>query len=179
MAVLDLASAKVHLNITGTDHDTELTAMIADAEASIAERVGPLEPQARTVRVRPSGASLLVPSPAATLTSVTDADGTTLTFADLHLEGRPGVITFNDGRTFTSRWYDVAYGYGREDCPADLVMAVKEMLRHLWQTQRGPTRRPGSNTSETTANTIPGAAYLLPFRVSELIAPHRPQLVSG
>jgi hypothetical protein len=53
-----------------------------------------------------------------------------------------------------------------------LLMAVKELVRHMWQTQRGPTRRPGSQPSESAANTVPGAAYLLPFRVSELIAPH-------
>jgi hypothetical protein len=52
------------------------------------------------------------------------------------------------------------------------LMAIRELVRHLWRTQRGPTRRPGSEPSESVSNTVPGAAYVLPFRVVELITPH-------
>lgn len=179
MAVLDKDAAKEHLNITGSTHDTQITAIIAAAEAAIAERVGPLEPVARTVRVRPSGSCLLVPSPAAALTTVTDSNGTAIDTASLFLEQRSGIITQNDGSSFSASWYTVVYQHGRTPCPADLVLAVKEMVRHLWTTQRGPSKRPGSTDSDATSNTIPGAAYLLPFRVSELIAPYRPALVAG
>lgn len=180
MTVLSLEDAKVHLNISGTTSDAELKAMIAAATAAIAERVGPLEPVERTVRVTPSYKALAVPSPAANLTTVTDSNGTSLTVADLYLDKRPGLITYGDGQAFTANWYDVTYDYGRDPCPPDLVLAVMEMVRHLWtSSQRGPGRRPGSTAGDETANTIPGAAYLLPFRVSELIAPHRPQLVAG
>lgn len=179
MAVLTLPAVKAHLNITGEATDTELTLMIAAAEAAIAERVGPLEPQPRTVRVTPKYKALVIPSPASMLTAVVDSNGASLTVGDLYLDQRPGLITLNDGQPFVSPWYDVTYNYGRTPCPPDLVLAVKEMVRHLWDTKRGPTRRPGSTASDTTANTIPGAAYLLPFRVSELIAPYRPQMVAG
>lgn len=177
MTVLDLAAAKDHLGITGTGFDEKLTAMINAAEAAIAERVGPLEPTSRTVRVGPSNQYLFVPSPAVSLTSVVDQDGTAVEVSSLHLDSRTGIVTANNGSNFTGRWFDVTYLAGRNPCPADLVLAVKEMVRHLWDTQRGPTRRPGSTASDTTSNTIPGAAYLLPFRVSELIAPYRPALV--
>lgn len=182
MTVLSLPDALAHLSMAGVDapRDAKVTAMIAAAEAAIAERVGPLEPEARTVRVTPSYKALAIPSPAVELTSVTDSNGVALTIADLFLDKRPGLITFNNGQAFTASWYDIIYDYGRETCPSDLVLAVKEMVRHLWNSsQRNPTRRPGSTDSEATANTIPGAAYLLPFRVAELIAPHRPQLVAG
>lgn len=177
MAVLDLSAVKAHLSITTSEHDAKLTAMIAAAEAAIAERVGPLAPESRTVRVAPYGRTLFVPSPAVSLTSVADADGTTTDTADLHLVTRSGMVTRNDGATFAARWYTITYQWGRATCPDDLKLAVMEMVRHLWTTQRGPTRRPGSTDSDATANTIPGAAYLLPFRVSELIAPHRPAMV--
>jgi hypothetical protein len=176
VSVLSLADAKTHINVTGTAQDTEISAFIARAERAIAERVGPLEPEARTVRVTPTNSTLLVPSPAVSITSVTDSEGVALTVADLHLE-RAGLITYDDGRTFSSRWYDVVYLHGRSSCPADLVLAVAEMVRHLWDTQRGRSTPGGPRASEMTSNTIPGAAYLLPFRVAELIAPHRVQLV--
>lgn len=179
MTVLDIADVKTYLNITASDDDLndKLTAMIAAAESAIAERVGPLEPEARTVRITSANQYLFIPSPAVSLTSVTDPYGTTTDVSDLHLDGRSGIVTANDGTVFGSRWYDVTYQAGRETCPPDLVLAAMEMVRHLWDTQRGSGRRPGSSASEGTANTIPGAAYLLPFRVAELIAPHRPALV--
>lgn len=177
MAVLTLPDVKAHLNITTASEDTKLAAMIAAAEAAIAERVGPLEPASRTVRVTPYGRTLFVPSPAVSLTSVTDADGTATDTNDLHLVTRSGMVTRNDGGLFGARWYTITYQWGRATCPDDLKLAAMEMVRHLWTTQRGPSRRPGSTDSDATANTIPGAAYLLPFRVSELIAPHRPAMV--
>lgn len=179
MAVLELPDAKAHLNITGDEHDAKLEAMIAAAESAIAERVGPLESTPRTVRVRPYGKNLIIPGPALGLTSVTDSSGATVDTAGLYVEPRSGVVTDNLGASFGASWYDITYDFGRAECPPDLLLAVKEMVRHLWDTQRGPTGRPGANTSATAANTIPGAAYLLPFRVSELIAPHRPALVAG
>ncbi|MFJ9315773.1 hypothetical protein ACIRN4_16405 [Pimelobacter simplex] len=181
MTVLTLPDARAHLNIADETAPTtaKLTAMIASAEATIAGRVGPLEPQPRTVRVTPTYKTLVVPSPAAELTTVTNSAGTALDLDGLHLNQRAGLITSSDGSTFTASWYEVTYNYGRSPCPPDLVLAVKEMVRHLWDTQRGPNKRPGSTASDGTSNTIPGAAYLLPFRVAELIAPYRPALVAG
>ena len=173
MSVLDLASANAHLNITSGTSDVEVQAFIDAAEAAIAKRCGPRASTAVTVRVRGGALELLLTTtPALSLTSVTPVDGTALTLGDLYLDTAAGLVTFNSGSAFSARYYTVVYNAGRSPCPADLLMAVKELLRHMWQTQRGPTRRPGSQPSEGTANTVPGAAYLLPFRVSELIAPH-------
>ena len=177
MAVLTLAAAKAHLNITVSTHDDEIQGMIDSAVAAIAERVGPIEAVAKTVRVTPLARHLRVPGPAISLTSITDADGVAETLGDLYLEQGPGLISFNDGRSFASRYYTVVYSAGRATIPKDLVLAVAELVRHFWATQRGPTQRPGAKGSETMANSVPGAAYLLPFRVSELIKPHMPILV--
>lgn len=177
MAVLTLAEVKGHLNLTVATHDGELAAFIDAAEAAIAQRVGPLSPESRTLRVRPASHVLRIPTPAVSVTSVTDADGVALTVGDLFLDGASGLITYDDGTSFPSRYYTVVYLAGRDPVPADLKLAIKELVRHFWDTQRGPTRRPGSTASETASNTIPGAAYLLPFRVSELLKPHMPILV--
>jgi hypothetical protein len=171
MSVVSLTEVKSHLNLTVSTHDGELQAFIDSAEAAIGERVGPLSPITRTVRVTPAGRTLRVPAPAIGLTSVTDADGTGLTVADLYLNPAPGLVEFNDGQTFGSRYYTVVYQAGRTTCPADLKMAVKELVRHLWTTQRGPTARAGL-ASEMTSNSVPGAAYAFPIRVEQLLKPH-------
>lgn len=173
MSVLTLAQAKAHLNVTGGQQDVEVQSMIAAAEAAIAKRCGPLSSTSTTVRVAGGSPELVLPvTPAVSLTSVTPVDGSALTLSDLYLDTGAGLVTYNSGAGFSSRLYDVVYNAGRTTVPDDLLMAVKELVRHMWATQRGPTRRPGSTPSEAVANTVPGAAYALPFRVSELIAPH-------
>lgn len=173
MAVVTAAEVKTHLNITATKHDTELTSFIARAEAVIGKHCGPLTQVAKTSRVHGGGTRLVLPvSPASLLVGITDPDGTAVDTTDMYLDEDAGVITYDSGGSFGARFYDVAYMAGRATCPDDLKMAVLELVRHFWDTQRGPTRRPGSTASDAASNTIPGAAYLLPFRVSQLIAPH-------
>lgn len=173
-SVLSLALAKTHLNITVSTWDTELQTVIDSAEAVLAKLVGPLQATSRTSRVYPGGGSTLVlpTCPVISLTSVTPYSGGALTLSDLNLNADAGTVTYNTGTgTFPARWYDVVYSAGRTTCPDDLLLAVKELVRHMWGTQRGPAGR-GSAASTEAANTIPGAAYLLPFRVDQLIAPH-------
>lgn len=173
MSTLPLAVAKTHLNVTGTTHDGEIQDTIDEAEAAIAERVGPLVSTPTTVRVRGVSDALVLPViPAISLTSVTPVDGAALTLADLYLDTEAGVVTYDSGGSFSARAYDVVYNAGRSSCPDDLLRAIKELVRHLWITQRGPTGRPGSGTSDAAANTIPGAAYIFPFRVEQLLTPH-------
>jgi hypothetical protein len=172
VSVVSLPEVKTHLNLTVSTHDTELQAVLDGAEAAIGERVGPLTSTATTARVRGGGSALVLPvSPAVSLTSVTPADSTALTLADLYLDTEAGVVTYESGATFSARHYTVVYQAGRATCPADLKLAVKELVRHLWTTQRGPTARAGL-AAEMTSNSVPGAAYAFPFRVEQLLAPH-------
>lgn len=168
MAVLELPTAKAYLNITNATSDDVLRGIIAAAEAAITMRCGPLEPVEVTARVVHSGGDFTLNRlPVASLTTVTPDGGAAMSLTGLYADPASGVVTGLGAGT-----YSVVYQAGRATCPADLLLAVKELVRHLWDTQRGPSRRPGSTASEITANTVPGAAYLLPFRVSELIAPH-------
>ena len=172
MSVLEIADARKHLGITTTTQDAELQAIIDAAEAVIAGLVGPLSTETRTDRVRSSSGSLVLPvSPVVSMTSVTNADTTALLVDDLYLDTAASVITYGDGVSWvTPGVYDVVYVAGRETCPPDLLLAVKELVRHLWQSQRGPSARPGSGAMENPST--PGAAYLLPYRVQELLGPH-------
>ncbi|WP_028657102.1 phage gp6-like head-tail connector protein [Nocardioides sp. J54] len=168
MSVLTAEQAKSHLNITA-DVDAQLQVFIDAAEAAIVAKCGPLAPTEVTERATArDGMLTLATPPAISLTSLTPASGGTALAADILSLDRPSGVVYGvpDGT------YVVVYQAGRAAVPADLLMGVKELVRHLWDTQRGPSRRPGATTSEITANTIPGAAYMMPFRVAELIAPH-------
>ena len=172
MPVLPLSDLKKHLNITSNTYDDELESMIAAAEAAIAKRVGPLEPTTVTATVSGSGALTLPVYPVLSLTSVTDAGGTSVPLLGITTDLASGVLTGSGGAGIGSSTYTVVYSAGRATCPPDLLMAVLELVRHFWDTQRGPTRRPGSTASDAASNTIPGAAYMFPFRVEQLLAPH-------
>ena len=170
MPAITLAEAKTHLNITATTYDTELADFIASAEAVIAKRCGPLGLVAASARVQGGGSGLVLPvALVATLTSVTPVGGTALTLADLHLDTAAGVVTYNLGGSFGARSYDVEYQSGRATVPADLMLAVKELVKHLWSTtQRGGSgaRKPGSDAPSSSAT------FLLPYAVQSLIEPH-------
>lgn len=169
MSALLLADAKTHLNITVNTYDTELQGFIDAAEAVIGNIVGPLVLTGVSARVRASGGSLILPvAPAASVTSITDSGSTALVLADLVIDLDAGIVTYANGAFFADGWYTVEYSAGRSSMPADLLLAVKELVRHMWTTQRGATTRPGSAPPES----MPGAAYALPMRVEQLIAPH-------
>lgn len=168
VSVLALSDAKAHLNISVNTHDAELQATIDAAEAVIAERCGPLQSTTVTTTVYGNSATLLLPvTPVVSVTSVTPYLGTALTAGDLYTNLGAGIVSYYSGGAFSATQHTVVYQAGRAECPADLLMAVRELVRHLWTSQRG-SARPGPGAPEPT----PGAAYLLPHRVSELIAPH-------
>jgi hypothetical protein len=176
MSVVLLAEVKTHLNIPVTTYDTELQTFIDSAEATLTNHVGPLAPTSATDRVAPANGRLRTRiAPVVSLTSVTSAEGQVLTLTDLHLDQRAGAVTTNIvGVGFISAYYDVVYSAGRSSCPEDLKMAVKELVRHLWFSQRGTGARPGSQPDvlPDAAFRLPGASYTLPMRVEQLIAPH-------
>jgi uncharacterized phiE125 gp8 family phage protein len=157
MSVLTLADAKTYLNITVATYDAELQTFIDAAEAAISQWVGPLAPVSVTKRVPGCAWNLWLPVyPAVSLTSVTVVGSATpLTLADLHLEQDSGGVSYNGGSFFSASAYDVVYQAGRSSVPADLLMAVKELLREMWESQRGAA-----------------APYLLTIKVEELIAPY-------
>lgn len=173
MSVVLLADAKAHLNIEAETYDTELQAFLDAAESAVAKRVGALEPGAVTERVRGCSSSLVLGSlPVVSLTSVTPVGGVALNVADLWV-GSGGVVEYADSTAgFGSTTYTVVYQAGRSTLPDDLRMAVLELLRHMWATQRGGGSRPGSAPSTELSNTLPGAAFALPFRVEQLLHPH-------
>lgn len=178
MSTVTLAEAKAHLSISAGTYDGELQGMLEAAEAAIEARCGPLGPVSRTQRVVGSGGALVLSvTPIVSLTSLTPVGGVASDISALDVDSLAGTIANSSG-SYGSGRYDIVYLAGRATLPPDLRMAVLELVRHMWDTQRGPSRRPGSTASDATSNTIPGAAYMFPFRVEQLLGPHM-QLAIG
>jgi hypothetical protein len=163
MSVVLLADAKAYLNITVTTYDTELQGFIDAAEAAIAVRCGSLTSVPVTEQTNSACRVLMLSSlPVVSITSITSLAGAVASLSDLVVDKRAGVVTGLARDTYT-----VVYQAGRASVPEDLKMAVKELVRHLWTTQRGAGVRPGSAIIEPTST-----GYLLPYRVQELMAPY-------
>jgi hypothetical protein len=110
--------------------------------------------------------------PVLSITSISPVYAAAVSIPGLFVDSASGVLTSLDGRSTyftTDALYDVTYVAGRAPgtVPEDLQLAVKEMVRHLWRSQRGGGIRPGSAADPNAA--APG--YLIPNAVAELIAP--------
>jgi hypothetical protein len=185
MSVVTLETARAHLDAVAHTDDDEMQRMLDRAEAAITKRIGPLAATTVTSTVAAragvtnyadswDGMSLVLPVvPVISLTSLTGASGTVVDPSLLYVTGE-GVVYFADGWSrFGEVRYTAIYQAGRAALPADLELAVLELLRHLWETQRGAANRPGGGAlGEGLAPTLPGAVYTFPLRVSELLTPH-------
>jgi len=173
-----LTDVQAHLQMTAAAN-AELQRFIDAAETAIGHLTGPLTATATTERHDGGGSTILLKQPRAiSLTSVTYADGTTATLSDFEIEGTVGLLCWKYGTAGVfpggRRFVTVTYSAGFTTLPADLTHAVKELVRHLWETQRGNTSgRPGFADEPV----VIGAAHSWPTRVQELIAPYCPARV--
>ena len=187
MSVVALADAKTHLNEQSTANDAEIQTFIDTAEAAVAAKIGALTVVSiPSEQVRGCGYWLrLSKFPVASLTSVTPVgsgatplDITTLTVSPDALR----LVEFTFGGWFGARWYTVAYTAGRAVSTStfpDIYKGILELVRHLWMTQRGSAaagaRYSGHGTALDTMNAAtPGAAYLWPARVLQILEPYMP-----
>ena len=180
MSVLLLADAKAHLNEQTSANDVEIQAFIDASEAAIAAKIGPLAPVTKTERVRGGRVLIVSTTPITVLISVTPVFGTPLDATFLYMDAAAGVISYY-ASWFPLPYYDVAYTGGRTvtaTANPDIYQADKEMVRHLWMTQRGSAagaaRYSGHGTVLDTVVPTPGLAYSFPDRVMELLAPYLP-----
>jgi hypothetical protein len=179
---VDLDEVKEHLNIAGTTQDFELASFVQAAITRLEHEVGPLTPRSFTEMHPPGRIIALRKTPVVSVESIT---GTTLTVWDLDTSTAliypraPWLGFYGFGRI------TVTYTAGFVTVPADVRMALLELVRHLWTTQRGTVSAngaradllPSSGGDPTTAAGI--AAYTMPYRVLEMIRPYvRPSSVA-
>lgn len=182
MALITLAEAKEFLNITLTTNDAELTSFIAAASSMWTARGLPGgsaawdewydggSPQI-SLRHTPVLTVSLVQETVGNLsfTLVAQPVGTgssawayTLDAATGRLVRRAAgvAVPFADGLGNIR----VQYSSGITDTPEDIKHAIKLLTKHLWETQRGGSKRPGLGGDDPTA----GAAHSWPWRVEEI-----------
>jgi hypothetical protein len=175
VSVLTLDEVKEHLGIdlADTDEDVELQRFIDAAESAVGRKCGGIGPATVTGRVDGYSRTLVLPTaPVVSLTSVTPVGGTALDVSSLDLNVAAGVVESLDGSAFTARRYDVVFQSGRTTAPPDLLLAAKELVRHLWLTQRGAA--PGSPGALPDGSVDPaaGLSFTWPWRVEQLMAPY-------
>ena len=169
MSTVSLEDVKSYLGAQAAGSDVELQGFIDGAETAIEQRTGPLEPRPVTVQAVCLNGRLVIPvgpyiGPVTKATNVLmggvdyDQPGALLEFVG-------GVLSLPFGAAMLPGTWTLTYMAGHDPTPGDLLLAVKEEVRHLWAIKRGNSFRNGTDA-------VPGTAHSLPIRVEELIAPY-------
>ena len=181
-AVLPLQDGKDALNIpqATTSSDTEIQAYIATIQSNL-ERMtgGPIVNRSISERAElTSGYTVLQvrQRPLVSVTSIVSvASGQPIDIsAGLDLDTNAGTIRRKLGYPFYGPYFTwlpamtVTYvaGWGTS-VPAAFGTAARIILQHLWQTQHGPSVRPGMGSEDMT--TLPGFGFAIPNQAAELL----------
>ncbi len=170
--LISLDEAKAFLNITSTTNDEELREFVRAATAAAEEYAQRVFVRTTVTETHDGGGTLIVlRQPRATsITSVSD-NGSTLSTGDYRLKFHGGAVerlangfplAFTAGANTVSVTY-VADCTGRDLTVA--IHAIKQMVKHLWKTQRGAKQPQTGDEWES------GAGYSYPRRVVELLDP--------
>ena len=179
-AAASLAEFKAHLNITDTTQDVEVQAML-DAATGVAEGVvGPIVERGVTSRVDFPGGALALPAyPVVSVESVSSVRRDAVyPETDLEVDATAGMVRLTGGSGLPADMYDVTYTVGRaattDDVPAALKLAVLVIGKHMWETQRGRTARPGIlGHNSGVEDERPLMGFALPNRALQLLQPYR------
>lgn len=173
--ILDLRDAKRHLNMaaTVTTDDDELGDMMSVVTEVVEQIVGPVAARVYTERVRSGTTALLLTHyPVVSVTSVTSVSGSPTWTTGFDVDAAAGIVRLSAGGYFTGGPWNATYVAGRTVIPARFVQAGKEMLRHLWETQRGSSAgsayRPSLGEDQVFSSAA-GMTYSIPKRVVELL----------
>lgn len=189
--IVSLADAKRHLRMTTTADDAELTDTIAEATAIVEDIIGPCLARVITDESHDGGTEniTLRTTPIVSVESVTvwvaqtpyvhtyDPLAVNTTF---HTFGWRAAGPYESGTiVFTSSGFPVpsfigrqnvlvSYTAGRSSLSPTIVRGSKELIRHLWETQRGRSMgRPVPGYDEQLTTTASG--YTVPNRVLEAL----------
>lgn len=171
--IISLQAAKDHLNLADTtSYDDELRGFVEAATPVVEDVVGPVV--VKTYSEVHSGGPLLVMDwcPVVSLTSLAAVltGGTSYQRADVDLDGPTGIVRRLDGRDFVGP-LRATYRAGRPVVPPNIQQATAEIVRHMWETQRGHSgARPGFGEEELLPTS---SGFTIPRRAMELLAPHR------
>lgn len=193
-AVVSLVDLRAHMNRTTIVDDAELLRVSTEATSILMGELGrptrrltytdtrrarslspdcdrgssSREPLTLALRMTPCACAACRPYRLLTVTSVV-AGGVTLDPSTYSLDEISGVLRIWSLYASTSVDVVITYVAGYAVLPEWLPMAVKRLTEHLWtRSQQARHTRGGAEPSEAR----PSAAYLLPYAVESLIAPH-------
>lgn len=186
MAIITLADAKAHLNLTRTETDTLLQQVLDDAHDICERRTGQVW-TSRTVTAETrngDGTSRLQLrwSPVTAVASVTES-GTALTAGtDYVLEAETGIL-WRGTTTAAAAWESgrqnvvVTYTTGPigGTVPGHIRRGLFYLVEHIWDTRRGGSG--GPRNSGTDGEYDPRSGYVIPRRVLECWGLSMPILV--
>lgn len=189
MSIVTVPEAKAFLNINGGQYDNEISDMLEAGTAMISNRIGPVATAQPFNEWYDGGGPFIAlrHTPVQTVVSITEAWGGgtvyALTLADLtggadtsgnfgySLDSTTGLLTRRMAGTtagFSGGFQNinVQYTAGYAVAPPELRLAANLLLRHMWETQRGGSRRPGMGGDDSG----PGSDFdALPSRVEEIL----------
>lgn len=177
-AITSVFDAKRHLNLslTSTVYDEELYEFTCVAAEIIESKVGSIAVRTVTDERHTGGGSLWLRHPPVLAVTAINllSDGSSAYPVANVVTSYGGRVERSDGQPFETGPFLVTYQCGRPIVPHHLQHASKELISHLWDTQRGNTvvgQAAAPGESETFS--VQGRAYTVPRRVLELLQPKR------
>lgn len=172
--IISLTEAKQHLNIplNITVDDDEIQNWIQGITRVVEDRIGPVLSRTVVERVDSGWCLWLRQTPVISVTSIVPwlNHGTTYSVAGVRVDPDTGRVESLSGFAFVGGPFQVTYTAGRLITPINVVQAVKIILQHLWETQRGASGLPLAFQADDTT-VIPGFGFAVPNRALELLQP--------
>lgn len=171
--VVSLDEVKAHLNISSTAHDGELRRLVAVACAAGESYTGRVFGRRTVTDTFDGGLSGVILRRLPVLAVSTVTEGGTAVGADgYRLDPAGSGVLTRAASGWPSIWQpglgtvQVTYTAGYASQPASDRQGVLEMVRHLWETQRGTLAAMPRGAGLDDYN--PGTGYSIPNRVKEL-----------
>lgn len=172
VAIISLADAKRHLNISNSTDDGELRDHIESATSIIEFHTNASVLREFVETVTANGPEVpLRHYPVVEVVSITDVAGNVVVAADVVDVDEVGIMRMRSGGTFHGT-LRITSRAGRSQMPAAWVQAGKIIVQHLWETQRPRDTRSGATTfAEETMSVADakGRYYSIPRRAVELL----------
>lgn len=175
--IFPLSEAKTYLNepLTDETNDDDIERFLFAVTEIVESKVGPVIPKTYMERVDSGYVLPLSHGPIISVTSVTPwmpgMAAETVPVSQITIDYEGWCLERNIG--FWRGPYKVIYLGGRVNNSYSIILGAKEILNHLWETQRGPSLvgpgAPPANSDESFS--IGGRAYTVPRAVLEMLHP--------